>query len=70
MNTPIFEWDENKSKANLAKHKVSFVRKTVNELSPADENRLKILANMRDSEIDTSDMPPLSAEQLARFTAL
>ena len=67
MNASIFEWDENKNKANLAKHKVSFVRKTVNELSPADEKRLKILANMRDSEIDTSDMPPLSAEQLARF---
>ncbi|MCL2260152.1 MAG: BrnT family toxin [Fibromonadales bacterium] len=24
MKIPIFEWDENKSKANLAKHKVSF----------------------------------------------
>jgi uncharacterized DUF497 family protein len=24
METPIFEWDENKGKANLAKHKVSF----------------------------------------------
>jgi len=43
------------------------VRKTVNELSPADEERLKTLANMEDCEIDTSDMPPLSAEQLAHF---
>jgi len=24
MNIPIFEWDEDKNKANLAKHKVSF----------------------------------------------
>jgi uncharacterized protein (DUF4415 family) len=43
------------------------VRKTANELSAANEERLKALANMKDSEIDTSDMPPLSAEQLARF---
>jgi|GEM_PF-4025668 len=36
MKMPIFEWDENKNKANLAKHKVSFdVRKTINELLPA-----------------------------------
>jgi len=51
MNVPIFEWDEDKNKANLAKHKVSFDDA---ELSPADEKRLKTLANMRDSEIDTS----------------
>ncbi|MDR0517671.1 MAG: hypothetical protein LBH25_11565 [Fibromonadaceae bacterium] len=43
------------------------VRKTVNELSATDERRLKILAKMKDSEIDTSDMPALSAEKLARF---
>jgi len=43
------------------------VRKTVNELSPADEKRLKALSKMPDSEIDTSDMPALSAEQLAHF---
>ena len=43
------------------------VRKTVKELSAADEKRLKVLAKMKDSEIDTSDMPALSAEQLAHF---
>ncbi|MCL2260153.1 MAG: BrnA antitoxin family protein [Fibromonadales bacterium] len=43
------------------------VRKTVNELLPADEKRLKALASIDDSEIDTSDIPALSAEQLARF---
>ncbi|MDR2999946.1 MAG: BrnA antitoxin family protein [Fibromonadaceae bacterium] len=43
------------------------VRKTAKELSSANEERLKTLANMSDSEIDTSDMPALSVEQLARF---
>lgn len=43
------------------------VRKTVSELSSANEKRLKDLARMSDNEIDTSDMPALSAEQLARF---
>ena len=43
------------------------VRKTVKELSSANEKKLKALANASDSEIDTSDMPALSAEQLACF---
>jgi hypothetical protein len=43
------------------------IRKTVSELSTANEKRLKTLAGLGDSEIDTTDMPALSAEQLAHF---
>jgi len=46
---------------------MSIVRKTIKELSPKDEKRLKALAAMSEEEIDTSDMPALSAKQLARF---
>jgi uncharacterized protein (DUF4415 family) len=43
------------------------VRKTVSQLSSVNEKQLKALANSGDSDIDTSDMPALSAEQLSRF---
>jgi hypothetical protein len=43
------------------------VRKTIKELSPIDKKRLKSLAAMDEKEIDTSDIPALSEEQLASF---
>ena len=43
------------------------VKKTLNDLSPLDEQRLKKLKAMKDKDIDTSDMPSLTHEQLAKF---
>ncbi len=45
---------------------MSIIRKTANELSSANEENLRALS-ANDSEIDTSDIPALSAEELARF---
>ena len=41
--------------------------KTIEDLPPLDEGRIKKLKNMRDKDIDVSDMPALTQEQLARF---
>ena len=43
------------------------VEKTINDLPPLDEQRFKKLGAMEDEDIDTSDMPALTQEQLARF---
>ena len=43
------------------------VEKTLNDLPPIDEQRLKRLKMMKDKDIDTTDMPALTQEQLARF---
>ena len=59
-----FIWDENKNLANFKKHGVE---KTINDLPPLDEKRFEKLRVMKDKDIDTSDMPALTLEQLARF---
>jgi uncharacterized protein (DUF4415 family) len=43
------------------------VVRTINDLPPIDEERVEKLKKMRDEDIDFSDMPALSQEQLARF---
>ena len=43
------------------------VTKTLDDLPPLDEARMKRLQQMRDEDIDVSDMPALTQEQLARF---
>jgi len=43
------------------------VKRTVNDLPPLDEQRFDKLRKMKDANIDTSDMPALTQEQLARF---
>jgi uncharacterized protein (DUF4415 family) len=43
------------------------VEKTLENIPPIDEERLKKLKKMRDADIDVSDMPALTQEQLARF---
>jgi len=43
------------------------VVKTLNDLPPIDEQRIKKLKKMQDKDIDFSDMPALTQEQLARF---
>ena len=43
------------------------VVRTLEDLPPLDEQRIKKLKKMRDENIDFSDMPALTQEQLARF---
>ena len=43
------------------------VERTLEDLPPLDEERIKRLKKMRDKDIDFSDMPALTQEQLARF---
>jgi uncharacterized protein (DUF4415 family) len=43
------------------------VKKTLSDLPPLDEHRFDKLKKMKDKDIDTSDMPALTQEQLARF---
>jgi uncharacterized protein (DUF4415 family) len=43
------------------------VVRTLENLPPLDEERIKKLNKMRDNDIDVSDMPPLTQEQLSRF---
>ena len=43
------------------------VVRTLEDLPPLDEARLKKLREMKDEDIDLSDMPALTQEQLARF---
>ena len=49
------------------KHIELIMVKTLNDLLPIDEERLKKLQKMNDKDIDTSDMPPLTQEQLINF---
>ena len=43
------------------------VVRTLEDLPPIDEKRIKKLKEMRDEDIDVSDMPALTQEQLARL---
>jgi uncharacterized protein (DUF4415 family) len=43
------------------------VKRTLNTLPPIDTERIKRLKNLTDKDIDVSDMPPLTEEQLARL---
>ena len=43
------------------------VTRTLEDLPPLDEARIKKLQKMSDEDIDVSEMPALSQEQLARF---
>jgi len=43
------------------------VERTLETLPPLNEERLKKLANIKDEDIDLSDMPALTQEQMARF---
>ena len=43
------------------------VEKTLSDLPPLDEQRLSELRKMKDKDIDTTDMPAMTQEQLARF---
>ena len=43
------------------------VKRTFKDLPPLDEKRFAKLRAMKDKDIDTSDMPALTQEQLARF---
>ena len=46
---------------------MSIVVRTLEDLPPLDEERIKTIKKIRDEDIDISDMPPLTQEQLARF---
>jgi len=43
------------------------VKKTINDLPLLDEQHFEKLKTLEDKDIDTSDMPALTQEQLARF---
>ena len=43
------------------------VTRTFDDLPPFDEQRINKLKNIRDEDIDFSDMPAMTQEQLARF---
>ena len=43
------------------------VVRTLNDLPPLDEERINKLKKMQDKDINFSDMPELTQEQLARF---
>ena len=43
------------------------VVRTLDNIPPLDEKRIEKLQKMKDKDIDLSDMPALSQEQLARF---
>ena len=46
---------------------MAIVTKTINDLPPIDKERMRKLKEMRDEDIDLSDMPALTQEQLAKF---
>ena len=46
---------------------MSIVVRTLEDLPPLDEERIKTIKKIKDEDIDISDMPPLTQEQLARF---
>jgi uncharacterized protein (DUF4415 family) len=43
------------------------VKRTIDTLPPLDTGRIKKLKGLKDKDIDVSDMPPLTTEQLARL---
>ena len=46
---------------------MEIVVKTLEDLPPLDEERIRKLRRMKDKDIDFSDMPAMTQEQLARF---
>jgi uncharacterized protein (DUF4415 family) len=46
---------------------MTIVTQTIDTLPPLDEERLKKIRAKQDKDIDLSDMPALTGEQLARF---
>ena len=46
---------------------MAIVVKTLDDLPPLDLDRINKLKKMQDKDIDFSDMPELTQEQLARF---
>jgi uncharacterized protein (DUF4415 family) len=46
---------------------MSTIKRTLDTLAPIDEERIKKLKSLQDKDIDLSDMPALTVEQLARF---
>jgi uncharacterized protein (DUF4415 family) len=46
---------------------MAIVVKTLEDLPPLDEEHIKKLKKMQDKDIDFSDMPAMTQEQLARF---
>ena len=46
---------------------MSIVVRTLEDLPPLDEERINKLKKMQDKDIDFSDMPALTQEQMARF---
>ena len=46
---------------------MSTVTRTLDNLPPLDEERIKKLKKLKDKDIDTADMPALTQEQLAKF---
>ena len=46
---------------------MSIIIRTIEDLPPLDEERIKKLKKKKDKDIDFSDMPELTQEQLARF---
>jgi uncharacterized protein (DUF4415 family) len=55
-----FEWDEHKRRINLEKHGLDFMPKS----------DFKRIDNMSDGDIDFSDIPPLTDEQLLAMKPL
>lgn len=45
---------------------MAIVRKTLDQIKPSDDELARLKA-MSDDEIDYSDIPPLSDEQIAKF---
>jgi len=45
------------------------IEKTINDLPPLDEQRFEKLKKLQDKDIDVSDIPALTQEQLARFVS-
>jgi uncharacterized protein (DUF4415 family) len=46
---------------------MKIVKTTINTLPPLDRERIDKLKRIRDKDINVSDMPPLTEEQLARL---
>jgi hypothetical protein len=46
---------------------MQIVKRTINSLPPLDSERINALKQLKDTDIDVSDMPPLTEEQLARL---
>jgi uncharacterized protein (DUF4415 family) len=46
---------------------MKIVKRTISSLPPLDSERINKLKQLEDKDIDVSDMPPLTEEQLARL---